>query len=314
MDYIKKHYDGVILVVVGILAIAIAAWIINSVTGFSGKFEGRNSSKPRNNELPPAEVEPLQQRMASLAATPRWDAHDGSLFVSRVYILKDGELVDPIEGDRPLHPPVPNDWLLKYDLDYTQSDILQSDPDSDGFSVLEEWKADTDPTNTASVPPIWTKLRLDNFNKVSFTLLFAGSPDGGSTFTINFPDDRSQPTRFLELGDTIEVAGSTYELVKYTPKTTTINDIIRDVSELVLQDKATGNTITMVAGKVHDSPTISANFLNLIDAKSTEMLQVGDTFALDQAPGEIYRVEEIAPDKAVLIKTNTGERLEISPK
>lgn len=314
MDWIKKHYDGVTLAVVSLVSIALVAWVIHSVMSFPENFDGRNSSKPRDNGVTSAETEPVAERIAGLETHPRWDGHDGSLFVSRIYILKDGELVDPIEGESKLHPPVPNDWLLKFDLDYTQSDILEADPDGDGFTVLEEWKSGTDPTDTDSVPPLWTKLRLDEFNKVSFTLLFSGTPDGGRTFTINFPDDRSQPTRFLEIGDTIEVAGTPYELVKFTPKTTTVNDIIRDISELVLEDKASGNTITLVAQKVHDSPTISASFLNLVDSQTTPLLQMGDTFSLVQAPEEIYRIENLAEDQAILILTSTGERLEIPRK
>jgi hypothetical protein len=311
MDWIKKHYDGVVLLLVAAICIAMAGWSLSRIFGVEELFTERNSAKPRDNSMASANLEPLAAATAALKAHPRWDGHDGSLFASRIYILKDSELVDPIEGERPLHPPVPNDWLLKYDLDYTQSDILDADPDSDGFTVLEEWRAGTDPTDVESVPPYWTKLRLQEFEQIPFKVKFSGSPDGGETFTVNFIDDRSRPTQFLNLGQTIDIAGVPYVLAKFEPKTETKNDFERDVSELVLQNKQSGQQIVLVKDEVVNSPTSFGSFLNLIDGQVTDKVQIGDVFSIQQAPDVEYRLEEITNDRAIVTKVSTGEKLEI---
>jgi hypothetical protein len=311
MDWIKKHYDGVVLLLVAILCLAVAGWALSRIFGVEDLFTDRNSSKPRDNTIAPANVEPLAAGVASLKALPKWDGHDGSLFASRIYILKEGELVDPIEGDRPLHPPVPNEWLLRYDLDYTQSDILEADPDTDGFTILEEWRASTDPTDEDSVPPYWTKLRVQDFEQIPFKVKFSGSPDGGETFTINFIDDRSRPTQFLTLGEEIDIAGVPYTLAKFEPKTEMDNNFERDVSELILEDKASGQRIVLVKDQIVNSPTSFGSFLNLIDGQVTEKIQIGDTFSVQQAPDIKYRLDEITAERAIVTKESTGEKLEI---
>lgn len=311
MDWIKKHYDGVILLLVAAACIALAGWSLSSTFGLDALFAERNSPKPRDNTTASANLEPLAAATAALKEHPRWEAHDGSLLASRIYIFKDGELVDPIEGDRPLHPPVPNEWLLKYDLDYTQSDVLETDPDGDGFTVLEEWRSSTDPTNPESVPPYWTKLRVQEFEQIPFKVKFSGSPDGGETFTVNFIDDRSKPTQFLTLGETIDIAGVPYQLAKFNEKTKMDGDFERDVSELVLQNTQSGQQIILVKDEIVNSPTSFGSFLNLIDGQVTEKIQIGETFTVQQAPDVQYRLEEISADRAIVTKISTGEKLEI---
>jgi hypothetical protein len=311
MDWIKKNYDGAVLLLVAILCLLVAGWSLSRIFGVDELFAERNSAKPRDNKIATASVEPLSAATSALKAHPRWDGHDGSLLASRIYILKDGELVDPIEGERPLHPPVPNEWLLKYDLDYTQSDILEADPDGDGFTILEEWRAGTDPTDPDSVPPYWTKLRLQDFEQIPFKVKFSGSPDGGETFTVNFIDDRTRPTQFLNLGQEIDIAGVPYVVSKFEPKTRMDNDFERDISELVLQNKQTGQQILLVKDEIVNSPTSFGSFLNLIDGQVTEKIQIGDTFSVQQAPEIEYRLEEISAERAIVTKVSTGEKLEI---
>jgi hypothetical protein len=311
MDWIKKHYDGVILAVAALVALACAGVATLGVFSFEEIFAERNSAKPRDNNVAEAEVSAWLQAAESITAHPKWEGHDGSLFTSRVYILKGGELVDPIEGDRPLHPPIPNEWLLKYDLDYTQGDILETDVDGDGFTVLEEWRAGTDPTDEESMPPLWTKLRLQNYERIPFKVKFSGTPDGGETFTINFIDDRTQPTQFLNIGQSVSIAGVPYTLTKFERKMTVVNDIERDVSELTIENKATGEVIVLVNDQIVDSPTTFGTFINLLDGNLIENIKRGETFSLAQDPETTYRLEEISEVQAVVIKDSTGDRLEI---
>ena len=98
----------------------------------------------------------------------------GNLFVSRLYILKDGNLIDPIEGQQQLHPPITNAWLIRFGLNFADATIKDQDPDQDGFTNLEEFNAQSDPKDKASHPPKANKLRFVKFEQIDFPVIFKG--------------------------------------------------------------------------------------------------------------------------------------------
>lgn len=311
MDWLKKHYDAALLIIFAVAVTAVAAGLFLSASNFEQAFAERNSPKAADHTIPAPPIEPLDRALKSLSAITNWAAHEGSLFVSRIYILKDGALFDPIDGDEPLHPPVENAWLLKYDLDYARTDVLETDPDGDGFTVLEEWKAQTDPSDPKSTPPLVSKLRLESTNRIPFKVKFSGSPDGGETFTINFIDNASEPTRFMTRGETVKIAEQTYTLTGFEQKSTTVNEITRDVSELTLENKATGDKIVLVNDQIMDSPTSFATFKNLITGSSTEVKK-GDSFKLDGSEDQ-FELLEVTDGQATIRHAKTGETFQITP-
>jgi hypothetical protein len=310
MNFLKKHYEAVSLALAAFLLLAVAVWGILQIKALPEAFAERNSPKPRDNNIPPAPVEPIRRALDLLQKPLAWRTSEGSVFASRIYILKDGNLFDPMEGDTPLHPPVENSWLLQYGLDYTQADILDSDPDEDGFTVLEEYKAKTSPIDPKSVPPYWTKLRFVSYRRDPFKVKFSGSPDGGETFTINFIDNPSERTRFLKIGDELRIAGIPYKVVKYTPKTVMRNEIERDESELLIENKASGSQIILVNDKIVDSPTSYATLRNLISGKDFEVKK-GDKFTIEQEPGVEYQLVEVGDTHAIIRNCKTGEQFQI---
>ena len=50
-----------------------------------------------------------------------------------------------------LRATISQSWFFRYGLDPDNPNILAADPDRDGHSTFQEWEADTDPTNAASV-------------------------------------------------------------------------------------------------------------------------------------------------------------------
>jgi len=306
MNFLKKHYDGVILLVSSLIALGIFAFIGLSSLDFSAEFQERNSSVPKNNKVRDAEHQILVDATQRLAKPFAWGTHEGSLLVSRIYVLTNEGLIDPIEGETPLHPPVPNDWLLNFDLDYSQRDVLETDPDGDGFTVLEEWKAGTDPTDVDSVPPYWTKLRLEEFERIPFKVKFSGSPDGGKTFTINFVDDRRVPTQFVELGQTVVIAGVPYKVSKFEEKQKGEEEFFRDASELTLESVPDGEKIVLINDQIMDSPTMFGVFVNALDGERIRVKR-GETFQMQQAPESSFVLKEVSDSQASILDKSTGK-------
>lgn len=308
MEWIKKHYDRVILAVLGLLVIAGAALIILNTLSFNEIFEERNSRKPPSKEYDKPNVELIRTEIASVTDPSQWAPGEGSLFVSKPYVLQDGELINPLApGSKPLHPPVPNEWLLKYDLDYALGDVLQRDPDGDKFSTLEEFTAGTDPTTEGSQPPYITKLRLKEFIQIPFRLKFSGSPDSGETFTINTRDLQGA-TKFVKLGDMIE--GSDYKVTSYEPKTRDKNGFQLDVSELTIENQATAEKILLVYDEEINYPTGFALFSYLWDGSEFKVKR-NEMFSVPPEPDVKYKLIDISETEAVIQRAPSGEEIKV---
>src|SRR5690606_32376425 len=122
MEWLKKNYERALLAVTALVLLASGGLIIRNVQGFPEQFAGRNSSKPQDNTIKPYPTESLREAAARVKSPTPWTVHDGSLFVSRPYVLKkEGDnttLIDPTESPEPLHPPIKNSWLIQYGLPY----------------------------------------------------------------------------------------------------------------------------------------------------------------------------------------------------
>ncbi len=308
MDWLKKHYDRVILAVLGLLIIACAAIIVLSSLSFNDIFDERDSRKPPSADFDRPDSNLVQTQIESLKSPAEWTPSEGSLFVSKPYVIVDGKPENPLSKDsKPLHPPVPNEWLVKYDLDYSLGDILQRDPDNDKFSNIEEFEANTDPTSAASEPPYITKLRLKEFIQIPFRLKFSGSPDNGETFTINTRDLQS-PTQFLKLGDA--VAGTAYKVMNYEQKSETRDSgLTVDVSELTVQNQETGEKIVLVYDQEVNYPTGFALFQYLWDGSETKVMK-NETFSVAPEPDVKYKLIDIS-DSEALIQRASGEEIKV---
>jgi len=314
MEWFKKNYDRALLAFAALVLLASGGLIIKSVMGFPEQFTGRSSSKPADNTIKPYPVEDLLAASGVVKTVPNWEVHDGSLFVSRPYVLKeDGNggntLIDPTESPDDLHSPIKNSWLLKYGLPYWEKDVKDQDPDIDRFSNVEEFLAGTDPRDKNSVPPYHTKLQLLKFISKPFRLIFTGSPDDGQTFTINTKDLKSR-TQFLEKGQMIE--GTPYKVIAYEAKNAIINEIERNVSELTIENTEDGRKIILVANKEANDPTSFAEFLYLYDG-SKFTVKKEDEFSLTPETDRKYKLIDISEAEALIQDQITKEQYKIAP-
>ncbi len=309
MDWLKNNYERAILIAVAIILLACSGLVISNSIAFPDLFTGRNSPKPADNTIKPYPTESLTEANAVVKGPASWKGHDGSLFVSRPYVLRDDVLIDPLEGNQDLHPPIKNSWLIKYDLPYWESDIKDQDPDADRFSNLEEYVAGTDPRDKNSIPPYYTKLRLQKFISKPFRLIFTGTPDDGVTFTINTKDLKSR-TQFLEKGQMIK--DTKYKVVGYEKKTVTENEIEKDISELTIENTETNQKMVLVFNKEANDPTSFGEFLNLYD-NSVFTVKKEDEFSMNPQPDYKYKLIDITEKEALIKDLKLQEDHKIPP-
>ena len=307
MDWIKKNYERVLLGVFALGLLVCSGWIAMQAMAFPETFAGRNSPKKPDNTIAQPDIKSVENASALAAAPGSWSPHDGSLFASKPYVLKDGKLFDPLEGGDNLHPPITNAWLMKYNLDWAATDIKDQDPDNDRFTNLEEFVAQTDPTNDKSVPPYDTKLRLTKFDPVPFRLKFSGDSGDGETFIINARDARAR-TQFLKLGDMI--AGTPYKVLAYEKKIDNKNDMEVDVSVLTIENTETGQKIPLVYNKEADDPTSYGEFLYLYD-NSKFRVKKDDQFTLAPETQRKYKLIDISAQEAQIQDLETGRKIRI---
>ena len=129
MDWIKKNAEKFTLLLVALALLAVSVLLILKVRTFLATFEGLKAPVIENNKVPDLDLSPLGDARTAIQKPGAWTGHPGSLFVSRRYIFRDPDLVDPFEispGKPPvqLHPPVPNEWFIKYNLDITDNEKL----------------------------------------------------------------------------------------------------------------------------------------------------------------------------------------------
>jgi len=315
MDWIKKHYDKVIL---ALAALACAACAVMAYMKFSALEADFSMAKfeDQKHEIPEPPMEVLARAIVLVKDPVQWRPHSGSLLVSRLYLRKGDQLIDPIESEDPIHPPIPNKWFIEHNIDYTDPDILNKDLHGNGFTVIEIWRAGLNPNDPRATPPLTTKLFLQSFISTPFLIKFTGSPDDGETFMINAQGIKR--TQFLKIGDMIEAGKDAdgkpqepvYKLIKFTPKTTVKNDIEVDVSELIIENTKTNRRITLVTNVDGNDPSSEAEFFYKIN-NSTFKVKIDEEFHLPPDTETRYKLISVSETEATILNIKTQQEIKI---
>jgi hypothetical protein len=316
MDWIKANYEKAVLILLALILLAISGMLILNAKSFDQTFDAIRGAVTKNNNVPPPDMSGLQRASAELQKGAEWKSnYHGSLFVAEPYLVQEGKLI-PFKGGPPLHPPVPNDWFIANKLDVLDTNILNEDPDGDGFNNLEEFNAKTDPQSRESHPPFIFKLRLVRFIQVPFRLKFAsydGDPKNPKAvgFQVNALDVKGAPSQFdLHIGDLI--AGTKFKIIKFEFKES-INQSTgekEDVSEMTVQDTTNpDHTIVMPLNKIGDSPDSFGQFHYLIDNKDYRVKK-GGTFSLPP-DNQQYKLVDISQNEAQ-IESATGQKIKVT--
>ena len=202
-----------------------------------------------------------------------------------------------------VHPPVANDWLEQFGLPIADADVLEQDPDGDGFNNLDEWAGHTNPTDPNSHPEYCTKLKLKSATEEPFRLVFSSWV--GDTFAINSIDFK-QPTQFLKTGDTIQ--GTRFKIAtfyeKYEKNKYGTNV---DVSELTLEQVETHQQLTLVKEKVAISPESVATFVYTWGERQEFQVRKDQEFSLKPQDQIKYKLVDVGPAKAVIVNSQRAD-------
>ena len=297
-DWIKAHYDRVALIAAAIFLFISAIAISWSAIQFGNRLVSPQQPRAKTASQPAVAVE-LDRAAEQLEHPAQWkvSTRSGLLVPERHFIGADG-LPATLQNTQ-VHPPVPNDWFEKYRLPVEDADVLDQDPDKDGFTNLDEWQGNTDPTNKDSHPDYITKLHLVSATEESFPYMF--SSRAGNIFGIN-SIDLSEPTQFLKVGEIVR--GTDFKIVNFTEKSARnqygTND---EVSELLLEHQQTHVQVTLVKGKVATSPQSVATFVYSWGGRREFEVRKDQEFSLKPKEEIKYKLVDVQPDKAVIVNT-----------
>ena len=311
MDWIKTHYDRVALIAAAILLFLCAFSIWRSAGQFGANFSTLQATSRPKEASPPAAAVALDEASKKLKEPPQWTFSGRSgLFVPEKYFIGANGLPATLQTAE-VHPPVPNEWLEQFGLPIAEANVLEQDPDGDGFSNLEEWQGHTIPTDKNSRPDYVVALKLKSVREEPFRVLFSSWV--GDTFGINVIDLK-EPTQFLKIGDM--VTGTRFKIVKFTEKYAKDQyGTDNDVSELIVENVDTKEELTLVKEKVATSPEPVATFVYTWPAGSTPLefqIRKEQEFSLKPNEQIKYKLVDAQPAKVVIVNTQKpNQRIEI---
>ncbi len=308
MDLLRAHYERVLLIAAAVLLFVCSIFIWRNVVDFGSQLSVMPPAPALKAASPMAKAQELDAAIEKLHQPPQWTSGGRSgLFVPEKHFIAANGLPATLQTTE-IHPPVPNEWLEQFGLPIADADVLEQDPDKDGFDNLDEWGGHTNPNDPNSHPEYYTKLKLKSAAEEPFRLVFSSWV--GGTFAI-ITIDMKQPTQFVKVGDSIK--GTRFKVTKFTEKYeknkygTNI-----DVSELTLEQEETHQPLTLVKEKVAMSPESVATFVYTWGERQEFQVRKDQEFSLKPQENIKYKLIDVGPAKAVIVNSQrTGEPIEI---
>jgi len=299
MNWVRAHYEKALLIGAALLLFLSSVFIWRNAARFGSTLAGMPPAPSSKSVSPLAKAEELATAAAKFRQPPQWTfgGRSGLFVPEKHFIAANGEPATLQTTE--VHPPVPNEWLEQFGLPIADADVLDQDPDNDGFTNLEEWQGHTNPTDRNSHPEYYTKLKLKSATEEPFRLIFSSWM--GDTYQIN-TIDFNQPTEFLKVGDTIK--GTRFKIAKfvkkYEPNKYGTNV---DVSELTLEQEETKQQLTLVKEKVAISPESVATFVYTWGGRREFQVRKDQEFSLKPQEQIKYKLIDIGPAKAVIVNS-----------
>jgi hypothetical protein len=323
MDQLKASYDRFLLIAASLGVLAATAFIILQSSALTETYQAPAVMADGEKFTPDEAVGRLRQDHADAGQGQAWKDAKSSLFVSRVYLVGDGKLVDILEGDTELFPGIPNKWILEHNLDYTSKSLPEEDADNDGFTNLEEFMVKTNPRDPSSTPPLWTKLRVVASKIDKLRTKFTDLPDGNlsrvsiNTISSDNPRALSGSTKFYRPGDVINLAEAgpdglevekptrlKFDRAEMRKEFNPTTNTEEQVPVIILRNTTDGMEIELRRGEVKDSPYSLATLRDNRTGQEWE-LRTGDDFELPGGGGK-YKLIDVTEEKAEIKELGSG--------
>src|SRR6266496_2170714 len=303
MEWIRAHYERVALLAAAIFLFFCAILIWRNAVKFGADFAGRKTEAQLKNASPPPKAVELGHAAEKLEQPAQWTSHEPSgLFVPEKHFIDANGLPATLKTTM-VHPPVPNEWLEQFGLPIADADVLEQDPDGDGFTNFDEWQGHTNPSDGNSHPEYYTKLKVKSSTEEPFQVMFSSAV--GDTYQINTIDFK-QPTQFLKVRGSIK--GTRFKIVKflekYQPNKYGTNV---DVSELTLEQVETKQQLTLVKEKVAMSPESVATFVYTWGGRQEFQVRKDQEFSLKPQVQIKYKLVDVDPAKAVIVNSQRAD-------
>jgi hypothetical protein len=308
MNLIREHYERLLLIAAAIVAFVGSLFIWRNATRFAVQLRVMPSAPGLRTASPMAKAEEFDTAIEKLHQPPQWTSVGQSgLFVPEKHFIGADGLPATLQTTE-VHPPVPNEWLEKFGLSIADANVLEQDPDGDGFNDLEEWSGHTIPIDPNSHPEYYTKLKLKSVAEEPFRLVFSSWVS--DTYAIN-TIDMKQPTQFVKVGDSIK--GTRFKVAKFVEKYQPNKyGTYVDVSQLTLEHEETRQQLTLIKEKMAMSPESVATFVYTWGGHQEFQVRKGQEFSLKPEEQIKYKLIEVELAKAVIVNCQTAaEPIEI---
>ncbi len=303
MDWLRDHYERALVIAAALALFFCSISIFRDVIHFRSELSVMPPAPALKSASPLAKAQELAAAIEKFHQPPQWTFGGRSgLFVPEKHFIGANGLPATLQTTE-VHPPVPNEWLEQFGLSIADADVLEQDPEGDGFNNLDEWAGHSNPTDPNSHPEYYTKLKLKSATEEPFRLVFSSWV--GDTFAIN-TIDMKQPTQFVKVGDAIK--GTRFKVAKfaekYQPNKYGTNV---DVSELTLEQEETHQQLTLVKEKVAMSPESVATFVYSWGGRQEFQVRKDQEFSLKPLEQIKYKLIDVGPTKAVIVNSQRAD-------
>ena len=308
---ISKDWNKLLLLLAALLTLFLAQSYIRQSFAYVTKFEVQTVTP--SDELPPVEKAAVVTSRNLVEKKLLWIskeiAPEGGettrpipLFKSITIVEIQGKLVDMSDPKaEKIRPPASNRWLLDNELDFLSSNVLEQDPDNDGFKNLAEWNAKTLPRDPASHPPFADKLEFIARRQQNYILEFASKPDENRFQVTRWPSSKfKRGTFIMRKGETSPDKFFRIDDYKEKEATGRLGNKV-DVSELLITHLPDGRSVKLVRRVKTTIPTFFGQFKLLLDQEGDDFyVKKGDSFRLPLDPETEYKLIDIDAEKAVI--------------
>jgi hypothetical protein len=331
-----SEYRGAAIAAMALVAlVAILAWLAFQITRI--EVDLRDDDRPVTGPVVKTdEVSQIAAELDRLSQPPQWTSNAHRVFIGERMVAGDDGKIHPRPPDDPCglsREGISNWWLTANGLSLHKL-VADTDPYKKGFTVMEEYRAGTNPKDPSSHPDYAFKLRVRGaLTQDPFPFLFTSVSEQGGKPVFSVAQRNGQKTCFVKQNEVIPDAKYPgFRIVGYAEKFTSVPDpVIRtpegkssmrkvDVSELTLQKEGM-EPVVLIREKSAFMPGFIADLVFLLDPKLSFKVKEQSVFTLRESQYKVLGIRKLKDGTAVVTiekldpdgKPLEGKRFELLP-